>query len=594
MKNIFLLLLFLFGNQYEGIASKKEYRNQPTITKKVLLIGIDGLQLEKLNALETPNFDVFNIEKAYGGGIVGTTSQQTTGSGPGWMTILTGVWNDKHGVISNDTVNKAKAKSIFQYLKEHNNNFQTTSIATWSPIHHFLDDKMMYVDRRFDGGTDYEATEKVVGELQNNNSDFLFVHYSEPDNIGHRYGYGNEYNQSIKEMDGYLGKIMKLVNNRSKEKNEQWLVILTTDHGRRGEGNHHGSQTVEEKTIFVGMNHSGNEEFNTIVPEVPIQDYNGIYQHMPQTSIVPTILTYFDIKIDARWQLASSSLIGEVGPRRVMVQPNNNTLWWYSKSLGYAKIYKNNILIDSVPAQKRTYKLNERQNKTSTYTIVINGQSGSAIRKNIQINVGMDWGNDEQVLIYNDKTYVRYLMGKNKAKDKNPKVMSNKDWHGVEAYAEKIEAAFRLDKEKMFLFLNDGRFILFNIQENRIEDGYPNEITNTTWPGLEPYKNGIVAAVKINDSVVYFFIRDGRYMVYNLKENKTETTYAQAINENTLPGLSAYAPKISAAINSSPRWFYVLLNDNTYLKYDKIKNKVLSAYPKPINNKNWPKNKRTN
>lgn len=93
--------------------------------KKVLLIGVDGLQYEKIKQQHTPNFDAFKMVKAYAGGIVGTPSQQTTGSGPGWMTILTGVWTDQHGVISNDTSNKCKAKSVFQYLKDYNPKLQT-------------------------------------------------------------------------------------------------------------------------------------------------------------------------------------------------------------------------------------------------------------------------------------------------------------------------------------------------------------------------------------------------------------------------------------------------------------------------------------
>jgi hypothetical protein len=39
---------------------------------KVLLIGIDGVQFEKLQAASTPNIDQLNISKAFTGGINGS------------------------------------------------------------------------------------------------------------------------------------------------------------------------------------------------------------------------------------------------------------------------------------------------------------------------------------------------------------------------------------------------------------------------------------------------------------------------------------------------------------------------------------------
>ena len=58
---------------------------------KALLIGVDGLQYEKLRqAIKqgmAPNLARLQLAKSYVGGIDGTTTEQTTGSGPGWTTI---------------------------------------------------------------------------------------------------------------------------------------------------------------------------------------------------------------------------------------------------------------------------------------------------------------------------------------------------------------------------------------------------------------------------------------------------------------------------------------------------------------------------
>lgn len=558
--------------------------------RKVLLIGIDGLQYEKLQALSTPNFDSFKIVKAYTGGIVGTPSQQTTGSGPGWMTVLTGVWTDQHGVISNDTSNKVTARTVFQYLKEHNPQLQTTSIATWSPIHDFLDKQMSYVDRRLDGGTDAAATAKVLNELENSDPDFMFVHYSDPDVVGHNIGYGEKYDQSILTMDAYLAKIMAVINKRKKEKNEEWLVILTTDHGRRGDGHHHGSQTTEEKTVFVGMNAPGNEEFNTTISEVPNLDFNGIYKYIPQTSILPTILTYLKIKINSDWQLSSPSLIGKVGPRRVMINANEGALYWYSNESGNASIYKDKQPIATVPATQRGYRINEPlDERRHIYTVAIDGQSGSVTRDNFEINAATNWNDNKRALfLFNDHTYTFYNKLENKPDPGYPKVMSDEIFPGCEDYLGKIEALINWDNASLFMFLNDGKYILYNLNRKKIENEYPRDISNNSWPGLEPYKNEIIGAVKMDNTKMYFFTRDGRYIVFDMQENKTETTYALAINEKTLPGLKPYSSKISTAMDWSSEFFYIFLKDNSYLKYDKLNNKVLKGYPKPLNNITWP------
>ena len=104
-KNIFLLFVLINAVSF----SQKQ---------KVLLIGIDGLQFEKIATNKTPTLDQFTIKKGYTGGILGSPSEQVTVSGPSWMTILTGVWVDQHKVVSNSSNQLCEAKSIFSYIQE--------------------------------------------------------------------------------------------------------------------------------------------------------------------------------------------------------------------------------------------------------------------------------------------------------------------------------------------------------------------------------------------------------------------------------------------------------------------------------------------
>lgn len=52
--------------------------------------------------------------------------------------------------------------------------------------------------------------------------------------------------------DLYLYQIIREIDRREAEENEEWLIIVTTDHG--GSGRDHGKQVYEHRTIWVASN----------------------------------------------------------------------------------------------------------------------------------------------------------------------------------------------------------------------------------------------------------------------------------------------------------------------------------------------------
>ena len=78
--------------------------------RRALLIGVDGCRDDALRAAmgsgKAPAFRKLAEEgcanwSVFAGGEVGGATEQLTKSGPGWSTIFTGVWRDRHGVSSN-------------------------------------------------------------------------------------------------------------------------------------------------------------------------------------------------------------------------------------------------------------------------------------------------------------------------------------------------------------------------------------------------------------------------------------------------------------------------------------------------------------
>jgi len=505
--------------------------------KKVLLLGIDGLQFEKMANVSTPNLDEFNIVKAYTGGIKGTNSEQKTNSGPGWITILTGVWANKHRVLDNSSSFKSATKSIFQRIKEHNPYLETTSIVTWKTIHNFLREQLNYIDYKIEGYGDDKAIMNAVNEINNHNPDFLFIDIDEPDSVGHGNGFGERYNNAIKRADERLGTLVAAIKNRVKERNEDWLIILTTDHGRQPSGYGHGSQSNSEKTIFIGMNKIGNEEFTSYTSSVPNKDFNGLYGHVSQTSIVPTILTHLEIPIKKEWQLSSTSLIGNAGARKVMMK-NNKTIYWDSNSLGNIEVYRNNQYINSVNSSQGYFLDNYQPEGLFSYTLVLNDQTATTAINNLRITAGLDWNDG-----LNNKAY---------------------------------------------FFRGDNKYVRYNKILDKADKGYPVEIENSNWPGLESYKNLITAAIKWNSSKCIFFLKDGRYIRYDMNNDSIDPGYPLEINNSNWPGLGSTVGEITAAVNWNSVHCYFFLNDNTYVKYSKTLDRAELTYPRPTNNRTWP------
>lgn len=109
----FLLLICLAG----GVSVSDGFSAEPS--KKVLIIGIDGCRFDALQSADTPQLDQLIADGCYDPDchIVGERYQgNDTISGPGWSSILTGVWADKHGV--NDNTFKGKTtRNIRMFFK---------------------------------------------------------------------------------------------------------------------------------------------------------------------------------------------------------------------------------------------------------------------------------------------------------------------------------------------------------------------------------------------------------------------------------------------------------------------------------------------
>jgi hypothetical protein len=90
--------------------------------------------------------------------------------------------------------------------------------------------------------------------LNSGDPDAIFVHFDQVDAAGHSSGWGSiPYRAALQNVDGLIGNIMEAVNERPGvvAGTEDWLVIITADHGGLGTGHTASQGLINWETPFV-------------------------------------------------------------------------------------------------------------------------------------------------------------------------------------------------------------------------------------------------------------------------------------------------------------------------------------------------------
>jgi predicted AlkP superfamily pyrophosphatase or phosphodiesterase len=356
--NMSKLTLFI-GILVFGMVQAQNMEKDST-AKKVVFIIVDGISADQLKTADTPYLDQIGglggYTEAYVGGGKDTYSETPTISAVGYNSLITGTWANKHNVWGNEIkAPNYNYPTIFRLYKDQYPNGTIGVFSSWLDNRtKLVGDGMeetggIRVDYHFDGLEhdsinfphdvqrnfmkliDYTVADHAAETILEKAPDVSWVYLEFSDDMGHGFGDGDRFNAAIHFEDKLIGKIWMAVEERQASHNEEWLFIVTTDHGRGAkDGKHHGGQSERERSTWIVTNSKQtNPYFNERIPAV--------------VDILPTMTDFLEIKvpIHIRREWDGVSLVQPVDAidLKAKRKGNNLVVSWQNLSEGEGKLY---------------------------------------------------------------------------------------------------------------------------------------------------------------------------------------------------------------------------------------------------------------
>ncbi len=218
--------------------------------RKVLVIGIDGCRSDALQLANTPSLDAVMDSGLY---TLNSWHVGLTWSGPSWSTILTGVQWPKHGVTDNSFSgsNFAAYPPFPTLAKEEIPGLKCVQVIEWAPLRDNITNAGWNRTVKVADGNSAATADSAIIQLADPDLDALFVYFDQVDLTGHAFTFDPQnqlYIDAIENVDAKIGSILAALYARPTYAQEDWLVLVITDHG--GSSFSHGGNTPEERHIW--------------------------------------------------------------------------------------------------------------------------------------------------------------------------------------------------------------------------------------------------------------------------------------------------------------------------------------------------------
>jgi predicted AlkP superfamily pyrophosphatase or phosphodiesterase len=279
------------------------------VPRKAVFILLDGIPADVIEQVDTPMLDEIAAAGGYArasvGGQKGGRTETPTISAPGYMSLLTGTWANKHNVWNNSNQSPNYAYwNLFRIVESVDPSRITALFSTW------LDNRTVLVGEGRPGAGDFRLDhtadgferdtvafphdrasryiqaidERVATDaaqyIAANGPDLSWVYLQHTDDVAHANGDSEAFHTAVRQADARVGRIWAAVKQRQ-ALGEHWMIVVTTDHGRDARtGRGHGGQSERERITWIVTNQSRlNARFTRGTPAI-VDIAPSILQHL--------------------------------------------------------------------------------------------------------------------------------------------------------------------------------------------------------------------------------------------------------------------------------------------------------------------------
>lgn len=219
--------------------------------KHVILIGMDGLGAYAIEKADNPVMKQLMQEGSW---TLKARSVLPSSSAVNWASMIMGAgpelhgfteWGSKTPEVEPRTLDEyGLFPSVFTLLRRQRPGAEMGVIYSWGGIGYLFPKKAVNKDQPCPNDT--ATTDAAVAYIKEKKPDFLFIHFDQPDGVGHGIGHNiPEYYEQVHKNDVLLGRIVQAVKDAGMWDNS--VLILSSDHGGINKG--HGGKTMVEMQI---------------------------------------------------------------------------------------------------------------------------------------------------------------------------------------------------------------------------------------------------------------------------------------------------------------------------------------------------------
>ncbi len=244
--------------------------------RKVLMIVVDGMSGPEIKKIQPPFMTKMLQHSKYSWKAM--ADLETTDAAT-WESLMTGYSVSKHQIRdSSFEVNTSEEEdwedkvvpAYPTFLKRINAKKPAMKTYAASPWQKLNEKVLANVDKLVNAADDEEVKDSTIAQLQKGNSDLLIADFHEVNMAGRTDGFSANsvgYKKAVLKVDDYVKDLVEAVKKRPDYKDEQWLVILTSNHG--GTGKRYGKNTVKNREILTAYYNPHFKKYE--VPGIPQQ-----------------------------------------------------------------------------------------------------------------------------------------------------------------------------------------------------------------------------------------------------------------------------------------------------------------------------------